>query len=76
MQGMTFSSTINPSTSVLEFAFAPTLANTNGTLQFTLSDTPFQQVLPTSIVPSAPVTTQQTTTTQTTTTTSAVPPQN
>jgi hypothetical protein len=74
MQGTSFVSSINPSDDVLEFAFAPSVTNTNGTLQFTLSDTPLQPALPSSVVTSIPVT-QQTTTTRTTTTTN-IPTQN
>jgi hypothetical protein len=40
MQGTSFTSSILPSTSSLEFAFAVAQANSSGTLQFTISDQP------------------------------------
>jgi hypothetical protein len=40
MQGMTFTSSITPAVSSLEFAFAVANANSSGTLQFTINDQP------------------------------------
>lgn len=40
MQGASFTSSIVPQTSSLEFSFAVSEANTGGTVQFTLSDRP------------------------------------
>lgn len=40
MRGTSFTTSIVPSTGALEFAFTPLQPNTNGTLQFTLSDRP------------------------------------
>jgi hypothetical protein len=73
MQGTQFTSSVTPDSSVLEFVFTSSQTNSNGTLAFTLSDTPLAPVVPGTIISSGPVQ-QQTTTTQTTTT-STVPPQ-
>jgi hypothetical protein len=40
MSGTTFTSSVTPDSTNLEFSFQPTQANTSGTLQFTLSDQP------------------------------------
>jgi len=51
MQGMTFSSSITPAASSLEFAFAVANANSSGTLQFTVNDQP---MAPAPLPPAAP----------------------
>jgi hypothetical protein len=69
MQGTQFTSSTTPDSTVLEFVFTSSQTNSNGTLAFTLSDTPITPVMPATITTTVPVT-QQTTTTQTTTTSS------
>ena len=46
MQGMTFSSSITPVVSSLEFAFAVANANSSGLLQFTINDRPMAPAAP------------------------------
>jgi hypothetical protein len=46
MQGMTFTSSITPPVSSLEFAFAVANANSSGTLQFTINDSPMAPAVP------------------------------
>jgi hypothetical protein len=46
MQGTSFTSSITPATSSLEFAFAVANANSSGTLQFTINDQPLAAVPP------------------------------
>jgi hypothetical protein len=54
MQGMTFSSSITPPVSSLEFAFAVANANSSGLLQFTINDQPMTPAAPPMAAP-APV---------------------
>jgi hypothetical protein len=46
MQGMTFTSSVTPQVSSLEFAVAVANANSSGTLQLTLSDRPLAPAAP------------------------------
>ncbi len=51
MQGMTFTSSITPAVSSLEFAFAVANANSSGTLQFTINDRPLAPAAPPAAAP-------------------------
>jgi hypothetical protein len=51
LSGTTFTSSVTPESTTLEFSFQPLQANTSGTLQFTLSDQPLTNPAPAEPVP-------------------------